>query len=321
MSMKLAVLTSGGDAPGMNAALRSVVRTAIAGGANVHFCYRGYQGLIEDEIEPATSRAVSGLLSRGGSAIGCAREPRMLEPEGPASAAESLHRRGIEGLIAIGGDGTFRGAIELQKHGIHVVGVPGTIDNDIPGCDRTIGFDTACDTLAWCINRLRDTAESHHRTFVVEAMGRHSGWLALHGGMAGGADVILIPEIPWTREEVLDRLMQRIQEGRIFHLVVLAEGAGKALELTNWLMDNTAREIEVRACIPGHIQRGGTPTTVDRILGTRTGHHAVLALLAGKHGIVVGQLHGEIVEVPLEIATAGSRKIDLALYELALTVA
>jgi 6-phosphofructokinase 1 len=321
MSMKLAALTSGGDAPGMNAALRSVVRTAVAGGATAYFCYRGYQGLLNGEIELATSRAVSGLLSRGGSAIGCAREPRMLDPDGPRLAAQNLKDRGIEALISIGGDGTFRGAMELEKHGIRVVGVPGTIDNDIPGCDRTIGFDTACDTLAWCINRLRDTAESHHRTFVVEAMGRHSGWLALHGGMAGGADVILIPEIPWTREEVLDRLKMRIEEGRIFHLVVLAEGAGKALELTDWLMDNTSREIEVRACIPGHIQRGGTPTTVDRIMGTRTGHKAVLAIMEGKHGIVVGQNHGEMVEVPFEIATAGSRQIDLGLYELALTVA
>jgi 6-phosphofructokinase 1 len=321
MSKSFAVLTSGGDSPGMNSALRSIVRSGIAAGFTVHGIRRGYQGIFARDIEQLSSYSVSGLLSRGGSALGCARSKEMLEPGGPERAAGILRELGVEALIAIGGDGTFRGLRELEKYGVRSIGIPGTIDNDIPGLDRTIGFDTACDTLAWCINRLRDTAESHHRTFVVEAMGRHAGWLALHGGMAGGADVILIPEIPWTPEGVVDRLMQRVDEGRIFHLVVIAEGAGTATELTEHIKANMPDDFEVRACIPGHIQRGGIPTTVDRILGTRAGFYAVQALDQGRTGIVVGQLMGQIVEVPIAEATSGSRKIDLALYELALTIA
>jgi 6-phosphofructokinase 1 len=321
MTKSFAVITSGGDAPGMNSALRSIVRSGIAAGYNVYGYYRGYQGIFAGEYEQMTSFSVSGLLSRGGSALGCARSAEMLEPDGPEKCAAMLKEHGMDALLAIGGDGTFRGLAALQNFGVKVIGLPGTIDNDIPGLDRTIGFDTACDTLAWCINRLRDTAESHHRTFVVEAMGRHAGWLALHGGMAGGADVILIPEIPWTPEEVVARLTQRSEEGRIFHLVVLAEGAGRATDLTDYIQKQMPPEFEVRACIPGHIQRGGVPTTVDRILGARAGYYAVQALSEGRSGIVVGQLLGQIVEVPLKHATSGSRKIDLALYELALTIA
>jgi 6-phosphofructokinase 1 len=321
MPKTFAVLTSGGDAPGMNSALRAIVRSGIAAGFNVVGYYRGYQGIFSGEYEQLSSYSVSGLLSRGGSALGCARSQQMLEAGGVEKAAGLLKEHGVDALMAIGGDGTFRGLVELQKFGVEVIGLPGTIDNDIPGLDRTIGFDTACDTLAWCINRLRDTAESHHRTFVVEAMGRHAGWLALYGGMAGGADVILIPEIPWTPEGVLQRLNARSDEGRIFHLVVIAEGAGRATDLTDHIQRHMPPDFEVRACIPGHIQRGGVPTTVDRILGTRAGFHAVQALSEGRTGVVVGQMHGQIVEVPLAEATRGSRKIDLALYELALTIA
>lgn len=305
----------------MNAAVRSVVRSALARGVRVNAVKFGFKGIFDGLIEEMSSYSVSGMLNRGGSFIGCSRCMEMLEPEGPARAARILTERGIEGLIVIGGDGSFRGAMALEQQGVSVIGMPGTIDNDIPGLDRTIGFDTACDTLAWCINRLRDTAESHHRTFVVEAMGRNTGWLALHGGMAGGADVILIPEMPWTPQEVVDKIRKRMSEGRTFHLVVIAEGAGRATDLVNYINQHMPEPIEVRACIPGHIQRGGAPTTVDRILATRTGAAAVAAVLEGRHGVVVGQMHGQITEVPFAQATAGSRTTDRGLYELAMTVA
>ncbi|MCC7477670.1 6-phosphofructokinase [bacterium] len=321
MPKKIAVLTSGGDAPGMNAAVRAVVRCGISAGLEVELIYRGYEGLLAGEFEKVDSKAVSNMLSRGGSFIGCARSAEMLQPHGPGKAAGILKDHGIDCLLAIGGDGTFRGAKALMKNGANVIGLTGTIDNDIPGMDRTLGFDTACDTLAWCINRLRDTAESHHRTFVIEAMGRNAGWLALHAGMACGADVILIPEIPWDREEVLDTVTRRISDGRTFSLVVIAEGAGRATDLTGFLNQHLPEMHEVRACIPGHIQRGGAPTTVDRILASRTGFAAVQAYLAGRTGMVVGQLRGEVVEVAFDVATSGIRGIDRSLYDLAMVLA
>jgi 6-phosphofructokinase 1 len=318
---RIAVLTSGGDAPGMNAAVRSVVRCGIAAGLKVYAVRRGFQGLLAGRFEELDSRSVSNLMGKGGSMIECARCPEMLEPHGAESAANLIRRNKLDGLVVIGGDGTFRGALRISEQGVPVVAIPGTIDNDIPGTDRTIGFDTACETLSWCISRLRDTAASHERTFVVEAMGRHSGWLALYGGLAGGADVILVPEISWTKEEVLATLRRRVEEGRTFHLIVLAEGAGRAIELTGWLNENTPDTLEVRACIPGHIQRGGAPTTTDRLLATRCGQRAVAALLDGRCGMLIGEAAGQLVEVPLEEAVAGPRAIDRDLYELALTVA
>lgn len=317
----IAVLTSGGDSPGMNAAVRSVVRCGLGAGLRVFGVRKGYQGLLEGRFEELSSRDVSGLLGRGGSVLECARCLEMLEPQGPEQAARIFQRREMDGLVAIGGDGTFRGALELAKHGVRVVGVTGTIDNDIPGTDHTIGFDTACDTLLWCLNQLRDTAASHNRTFVVEAMGRNSGWLALSAGIAGGADVVLIPEIPWTNEEVLAILARRTQSGRTFNLVVIAEGAGRATDLSGWLNAQTPEELEVRTCIPGHIQRGGAPTTFDRLLATRCGAQAVQTLLGGRAGVMVGDRAGCIVEVPLVEATAAKRTIDVELYQLALRVA
>ncbi len=321
MPKKIAVLTSGGDAPGMNAAVRAVVRCGISAGLEVELIYRGYEGLLAGEFQQVDSKAVSNMLSRGGSFIGCARSAEMLQPHGPAKAAGILREHEVDCLIAIGGDGTFRGCRALMDNGVTVIGLTGTIDNDIPGMDRTLGFDTACDTLAWCINRLRDTAESHHRTFVIEAMGRNAGWLALHAGMACGADVILIPEIPWDREDVLGTLTHRIADGRTFSLVVIAEGAGRATDLTGFLNQNLPENHEVRACIPGHIQRGGAPTTVDRILASRTGFAAVQSFLSGRSGMVVGQLRGEVVEVPFDVATSGIRGIDQSLYDLAMVLA
>jgi len=316
----IAVLTSGGDSPGMNAAVRAIVRCGLSAGLQIYGIRRGYEGLLEGRFEELTNYSVSGLMYRGGSLLECARCAEMLEPHGPESAAKILKRREIDALVVIGGDGSYRGALKISNHGVPVVGLPGTIDNDIPGTERTIGFDTACDTLSWVIERLRDTAESHHRTFIVEAMGRHSGWLALYGGLAGGADVILLPEIPWQQEDVLSTIERRMAEGRTFHLIVIAEGAGRATDLVNWLQEHARDEVEVRACIPGHIQRGGIPTTLDRVMATRMGERAIQALLAGETAVTIGESGGQLVEVPLETATSSCRTIDKELYELAMTV-
>jgi 6-phosphofructokinase 1 len=244
----------------------------------------------------------------------------MLQPHGPEAAAQILRRREIGGLVAIGGDGTYRGALKLDELGVRVVGLPGTIDNDICGTERTIGFDTAVNTLADLLGKLRDTAASHHRTFVVEAMGRHSGWIALYAGLAAGADMLLLPEVPWSREEVLAHLLSRCEQGKTFHLVVISEGAGNAQELADWLQAQTPDELEVRACIPGHIQRGGTPSVADRLFATACGARAVEALLSGRHGIQIGELDGRLAEVPLSTAVEGRRTIDAALHRLVLRV-
>jgi 6-phosphofructokinase 1 len=304
----------------MNAAIRAVTRYGIAEGLHVFAVRRGYEGLLAGRIEELEPRDVSGLTSLGGSAIQSARCAEMYEDHGPKDAADILLRNEIDGLVVIGGDGSYRGALKIAEHGVPVIGLPGTIDNDIVGTERTIGFDTAVNTLAWCLARLRDTAASHHRTFVVESMGRNSGWLALYSGLAGGADVILVPEIEWTREEVLKVIRRRVDEGRTFHLVVIAEGAGDANELAQWLQEQTPEELEVRATIPGHIQRGGEPSVADRVFATLCGKQAVDALMNGRYNVMVGEQKGEIVEVPLEKGAKGSRTIDRALYDLAMEI-
>jgi 6-phosphofructokinase 1 len=304
----------------MNAAVRAVVRCGLAAGLKVFTVERGYEGLLAGRFREMAPGDVAGYITSGGSSIKSARCSEMFEPEGPESAARLLHRREVDGLVVVGGDGTYRGALELARHGVKVVGLPGTIDNDIPGTERSIGFDTAVNTLAEVLGKLRDTAASHNRTFVVEAMGRHSGWIALHAGLASGADLILLPEIPWTREDVLAKLLARCELGKTFHLVVISEGAGNALELTNWLQLQTPESLEVRACIPGHIQRGGTPSVLDRLFATSCGARAVEALLAGRHGVMVGEQAGVIVEVPLTLAIEGKRTIDAALHALLMRV-
>lgn len=314
----LAVLTSGGDSPGMNAAVRAIVRCGLAAGAEVYAIEGGYTGLLAGRFKPMTARDVAGFITAGGSLISSSRCPLMHETEHARRGAAILREHGVDGLVVIGGDGTHCGAHALAEHGAAIVGVPSTIDNDLPHTERTIGFDTATNTLAMVLGKLRNTAASHHRTFVVEAMGRHSGWIALYGGMAAGADIILIPEVQWTREDVLQQLLTRVEQGKTFHLIVIAEGAGDAAELAAWLHAQTPDALEVRACIPGHIQRGGTPSVSDRLFATELGARAVDALLAGRSGITLGQCAGVIVEHPLAAAIGLKRRIDPALYELAL---
>jgi 6-phosphofructokinase 1 len=304
----------------MNAAVRSVVRCGLVAGLRVFTIERGFSGLLEGQFNEPASKDMAGYITTGGSLIKCARCPQMLDPDGPKRAVEVLHRSGIDGLVVIGGDGSYHGAVKINSLGVPVVGLPGTIDNDVHGTERTIGFDTACNTLADLLGKLRDTAASHHRTFVVEAMGRHSGWLGLSAGLASGADIILVPEVPWTREEVLGRLQHRCAQGKTFHLIVIAEGAGNAQELADWLHSQTPDELEVRACIPGHIQRGGTPSVVDRLFATSCGSKAVAALIAGRGGVQIGEQSGQISEAPLELALQGKRTLDSGLHELVMTV-
>ena len=324
----IAVLTSGGDSPGMNAAVRAVVRVGRSAGLNVFGVRRGYEGLIHAELEQMPLGSVSNWVNSGGSKLECARSQEMFKLSGQKRAVQTLRNWDIDGLVVIGGDGSFRGASKLVKLGARVVGAPGTIDNDIPGIDNTIGFDTAVNTLTYCINQLRDTAESHQRTFVVEAMGRHSGHIALHAGISGGADIILVPEITWNEKSVVRMVQRRIDQGKKFHLIVMAEGAGRAIkkpdygafELVNYIDENTPASVTVRGCMPGHIQRGGAPTAADRIYATRCGKAAVEALLNCTNGVMVGELNGQMVEVPLKNAVRGSRRIDRELYNLATQV-
>ncbi|HSK47262.1 MAG TPA: ATP-dependent 6-phosphofructokinase, partial [Coriobacteriia bacterium] len=258
----IGVLTSGGDAPGMNAAVRSVVRSAIAAGAEAVAIESGYQGLLEDSFRPMGLGDVGGILDRGGTFLGTSRSDRFNTPDGEAEAVEVLKRRGVTGLVVVGGDGSYRGAQALHDRGIATVGVPGTIDNDISGTDTAIGFDTALNTIADAVGKVRDTASSHERTFVIEVMGRRSGQLATYAGLACGADCILGPEIPFNLKDVCASVRQGIERGKRHSIIVMAEGAGHAFKLAEEVGGECGHE--VRAVVLGHVQRGGSPSAFDR---------------------------------------------------------
>ena len=286
---RIGVLTSGGDAPGMNAGVRAVVRAAVAHNLEPHGIYRGYEGLIAGEIQPLNARSVSGIINRGGTILRTARCPAFHTPEGRATAARQLRDHGIEGLVVIGGDGSYRGAQILHaEHGIPCIGLPGTIDNDIGGTDFTIGFDTAMNTAMQAIDHLRDTAASHDRIFFVEVMGRHSGYLSIFAGIAGGAEDILVPESPTDLEELAQRLREGRANGKLSMIIVVAEGddAGNALEIMRKLAEVSEFK-DIRISVIGHLQRGGSPTAFDRVLASRMGVRAVEALLAGETNCMV----------------------------------
>ncbi|RTI10290.1 6-phosphofructokinase, partial [Thermus scotoductus] len=279
---RIGVFTSGGDAPGMNAAIRAVVRQAYALGLEVVGIRRGYAGMILGEMVPLGVRDVANILQRGGTVLLTARSQEFLTEEGRAKAAEKLKAAGIEGLVAIGGDGTFRGAMRLlEEHKVPVVGVPGTIDNDLYGTDYTIGFDTAVNTALEAIDRIRDTAASHERVFFIEVMGRSSGFIALDVGLAGGAEVIAVPEEPVDPKTIAEGLMESLRRGKSSSIVVVAEGAypGGAAGLLAAIQEHV--RVEARVTVLGHIQRGGSPTAKDRILASRLGAAAVEALAGG----------------------------------------
>ncbi len=313
---KIGVVTAGGDAPGMNAALRSVVRSAIHNNFEVTGFERGYEGIIEGQAKPMGPRSVSGIVNLGGTILKTSRSEEIRTPEGLEKAAESLKNLGIEGLVTIGGDGTFRGANELYKiSGISMIGIPATIDNDVAGTDTTIGFDTAVNTALSAIDKIRDTSMSHERIFVVEVMGRTRGFLALEVGIAGGAEIILVPEIKVNLDKICERLQTDRREGKRSEIIVMAEGAGNSNEMVNCIIQQT--EYVVRLTTLGYIQRGGSPTAQSRILASEFGCQAINLLLEGENKRMVAIQKGRITSVDLDDASRKTKKLDLKRLKLA----
>lgn len=314
---RISVLTSGGDAPGMNACVRAVVRTALGLGVEVMGVKRGYAGLIGGEMESMDARSVGGIIQRGGTILQTARCEEFKTLAGRRKALRKLHEYGIEGLVVIGGDGSLRGALELHKMGFPAVGVPASIDNDIWGTDMTIGADTALNTALGAIDRIKETASSHGRAFLVEVMGRDCGYLALMTGIAGGAEVVLIPETDVPLEKVAEVVEQAYIKGKPHVLVVIAEGAKyKTSEVAAHLQRDEVG-FEVRTTILGHVQRGGSPTAFDRLLATRLGAEAVRQLVQGASGVMVGLVGNRIQPTPLEEVVSRRKELDLTFYEMA----
>jgi 6-phosphofructokinase 1 len=311
---KIGVLTSGGDSPGMNAAVRAVVRKGIYEGIEVYGVYSGYQGLIDGRISKLEAGDVGDIIQRGGTALYSARCPEFITDAGQEKAISHMKEHGLEGLVVIGGDGSYRGAMALTKKGMPAVGVPGTIDNDIPGTDYTIGFDTALNTVIEAIDKIRDTATSHERTFIIEVMGRDAGDLALWAGLAGGAETILIPEQAFDLDDMIDRLEKGKKRGKKHSIIIVAEGVMSAQDLANLLAEKS--DTETRISVLGHIQRGGSPTARDRVLGSLFGARAVEALLKGEGGQAIGMVNNQVVDYDMEEAFKLKRNADMSLYKL-----
>lgn len=317
MSLKsIAVLTSGGDSQGMNAAVRAVVRSALYYGLEVYGVQRGFQGLLNDDIRKMDLRSVGDIIQRGGTILQTARCEEFYTPEGQAKGAENLRKRGIDGLVVIGGNGSYQGAFKLNQLGIKTMGIPGTIDNDIPYTDVTIGFDTAVSIVVDAVNKLRDTMTSHERSSVVEVMGRHSGYIALYAGIASGAESILVPEVPFDLEAIATRMRENFQQGKRHSIILVAEGVGRAQDIAAQISELTG--MDARFTVLGHIQRGGTPTHNDRILASRLGDFAVQRLLAGDTGKACGIIRGELVATDLDVVVKAKKEFDRNLYDLSL---
>lgn len=313
---RIAVLTSGGDAPGMNAAVRAVVRTAINEGVEVFGVVRGYNGLIRDELMPMNLRSVSDTIHRGGTILYTARSPEFCTEEGMQKAIDTCHRHGIEGVVVIGGDGSFRGARDLSAHGIPCIGLPGTIDNDISCCETTIGYDTATNTVVDMVDKLRDTSQSHDRCSVVEVMGRHAGWLAMSAGIAVGATSILVPEVPYDFEkDIVERMKATAGTGKHHFIIIVAEGVGHVEELAKQIEQATG--VESRATILGHVQRGGSPSARDRILASHMGNYGVHLLLQGKSNRVVAFRDNHICDFDITEALNMKKPFDMDMYRMA----
>ena len=316
---RIAVLTSGGDCSGMNAAIRAVVRSGLSNNLEVIGIQKGYQGLIDQQYELLTTKSVSGKLQVGGTFLQSARCLEMFEEPGRRQAVKTLQEMGAEGLVVIGGDGSHRGAYELQKRGVPVIAIPASIDNDIPFTDMSLGVDTALNNILHAVDCLKDTASSHDRTFVVETMGRDCGYLALVSGIACGAEYALIPESAYDIDEIGKHLLRRFQEGRDNSIIMVAEGAGKAQDIADQIKDRIG--FETRIMVLGHYQRGGSPSSFDRLLAARFGVTAVEALLQGTSGIMLGLGCGAIIQTELEkVIAGGRRKIDATLLKLAATL-
>ena len=311
----IGILTSGGDAPGMNAAVRAVVRTAIANGMTVKGIMRGYNGLIENDIVDLNARSVSDIIGRGGTMLYTARSPRFREEEGILEGVKTCKEQGIEGVVVIGGDGSFRGARDLSLHGIPCVGIPGTIDNDIACTEYTIGFDTAMNTAMEMVDKIRDTSQSHDRCSIVEVMGRNAGHLALQCGIAVGAASIVVPEVPITIDEIVEKIRRMKRNGKRHFIVVVAEGVGKVDEMVKQI--ESATGIVSRATVLGHVQRGGNPSVRDRVVATQLGHAAVELLREGKGNRVVGIKDNKVVDYDIYEALNMTKDLDMEMYNIA----
>ena len=313
---KIAVLTSGGDAPGMNAAVRAVVRTALGRGVEAYGVYRGYNGLINGDIEPLNLRSVSDIIHRGGTALYTARSPEFCTEAGLQKAVDTCHKFGIEGLVVAGGDGSFRGARALTEKGIPCIGLPCTIDNDIACCEQTIGYDTALNTCMGMIDKLRDTSQSHDRCSVVEVMGRHAGYLALNVGIAVGATSILVPEVPYDFDrDIIERMKKTSATGKKHFIIIVAEGIGHVVEIAERIEKETG--VESRATILGHVQRGGDPTVRDRVLASRMGNYAAELLLSGKSNRVVTVQGNRVLDYDISEALEMKKPFDVDLFRIA----
>jgi 6-phosphofructokinase 1 len=312
----IGVLTSGGDAPGMNAAIRAVVRTAMTHGANVLGVIDGFEGLINGEFRPLGARDVGGILQRGGTILQTSRSKRFMEPGGQRDAIRRMNEAGIEALVVIGGEGSLKGAHALHQQGIKVVGIPGSIDNDVWGTNISIGTDTAMNTIMDSVDKLRDTASSHHRAFLIETMGRNCGYLAVMAGIVCGAEVVLIPEVPVTLEEVGKSIQDAYTRGKAHAIIINAEGSGFPTTDLAKSLDDMDVGFKTRVTILGHIQRGGSPTAYDRLLASRMGVKAVEALLEGKSDVMTGLKGHGIDYVPLEDVIGKKRTANLEYYEM-----
>lgn len=311
---KVGILTSGGDAPGMNAAIRAVTRKCIYHGLEVYGINNGYQGLIDGNIKKMELGSVGDIIHRGGTILFSARCEEFKTDAGQQKGIEQLKKFGIDALIVIGGDGSFHGAQRLTEKGFPCIGVPATIDNDIAGTNFTIGFDTALNTIIDAIDKIRDTATSHERTYVIEVMGRDAGDLALWSGLADGAESILIPEREADFDDVINRLQQGMDRGKKHSIIVLAEGVGSGMEYGERIKE--AINLETRVTVLGHIQRGGSPTAADRVLASRLGAKAVDLILEGKKGRMVGLYNDELVDFAIEDILAEKHTINMDMYQL-----
>lgn len=311
---KIGVLTSGGDAPGMNAAIRAVVRYGIYNSINIIGIKDGYKGLVEGESVEMNLSSVADIIHRGGTILGSARSKEFQEQEGFKKALKNIKYLGIDGLVAIGGDGTFKGALSLGKAGVPVVGIPGTIDNDLPYTQYTLGFFTALTTVLESVEKIRDTSSSHSRTNVIQVMGRNCGDLALYAGLAGGAEMVIIPEIQCNIDEVCDKVMQGRARGKKHSIIILAEGAGDAKDISELIESKTG--ITTRYSVLGYTQRGGTPSAFDRLIGSRMGARAVQLLIESNPGRVIGVRGNEIFDMDMEEALSIEKKFDETTYEL-----
>ncbi|MBR1649645.1 MAG: 6-phosphofructokinase [Lachnospiraceae bacterium] len=312
----IAVLTSGGDAPGMNAAIRAVVRTALARGLKVKGIKKGYAGLLAEEIYDMKARDVSDIIQRGGTILGTARCLEFKQPEVQKRGADICRKHGIDGIVVIGGDGSYRGAQALSRNGINTIGLPGTIDLDISCTDYTIGFDTAVNTAMQAIDKVKDTSSSHERCSIIEVMGRNAGYIALWCGIANGAEDILLPEkYDYNEQNIINNIIENRKKGKTHHIIINAEGVGHSQSMAKRI--EAATGIETRATILGYMQRGGSPTAIDRYYASIMGAKAVDILIAGKTNRVVGHQHGEFVDFDIEEALNMKKDIDPYEFEIA----